>query len=85
MLSSCVSSASALRDCDWKLRADLDLAQRCAFVIFAGYVVYALFGFLLPASWIFLATAAALAGGVVKSAARLRPDGKAVLITGDEF
>ena len=78
-------------NCNWKVRADFDLAQRCLFIVLASYVSCGLIGWIPVVNWILtptvlvLITMAALAAAVVKSSAQLKPERKAVLITGERL
>ena len=74
---------------DWRLRLDLDVAQRCLFIVCFSYgilfVCNSLPSFLcfwISPWFVELGMTVALVLAVAKSAAQYSPKGKAVLVTG---
>jgi hypothetical protein len=69
----------------WNPRCDLDLWQRCLFIVAVSWAFSQLTSPILPAFTVVLAdilTIFALVAAVAKSSIQYQPKGKAVLVTG---
>ena len=78
------------RDWRWNPRLDLDLAQRCLFIVAASWSTSTLLSAVLPSfvmlilsTLIDIVTVGALIVAIAKSSIQLTPNNKAVLVTGE--